>query len=47
MADAQISKSGPLVPKIILLDANVLTLLDWQIWMTRLLSSILPKMQEC
>ena len=26
---------------------NVLTLLNWQILMTRLLSSILPKMQEC
>ena len=47
MADAQISQSGPLFPKISLLDAKSLTLLDGEILMTRLLSSILPKMLEC
>ena len=33
--------------KLAFLMQTVFTLLDWQILMTRLLSSILPKMQEC
>ena len=47
MADAQISQSGRLFPKIAFWMRNGLTLFDGQILMTRLLSFILPKMQEC